>query len=133
MRTKSMLTSDDVSKMMADAKAEAMTKGWNVSIAIVDEGGYLLHLERMDGAPLTSPEVAMEKARSAALAKVPTKNLEEIVKDRPGVLMFPGRLPVQGGVPVIHNGDCIGGIGVSGVKSAEDELVAQAGLKAIAA
>lgn len=133
MRTRTVLTAEDAAKIMADAKAEAMVQGWNVSIAVVDEAGVLLHLERMDGAGPQSPEVATQKARTAALAKVPTKALEELVKERPAMLLFPGRLPLQGGVPVIHNGECVGGIGVSGVKSHEDEVVALAGLKAVSA
>ena len=131
MRTKTTLTADDAATMMAAAKAEAMVNNWLVSIAIVDDAGVLMHLERMDGAGPQSPEVATMKAKTAALAKVPTKTLEEVAKDRPGMLLFPGRLPLQGGVPVIYNGECVGGIGVSGVKSHEDEIIAIAGRKAI--
>ena len=98
---------------------------------MVDDGGYLLHLERMDGAPLPSAEIATLKARTAAIAKAPTKALEDIVKDRPAVALMPGRLPVQGGLPIIHEGACVGGIGVSGVKSHEDEVVALAGRMAL--
>ena len=133
MRTKTALTAEDAADIMTAAKAEAMAQNWNVSIAVVDEAGYLLHLERMDGAGLQSPEVATQKARTAALAKTPTKTLEEIVKERPGMLLFPGRLPLQGGVPIMHNGECIGGVGVSGVKSHEDEVVAMAGVKVLKA
>lgn len=131
MRTKSVLTAEDCANIIAAAKAEAMAQNWNVSIAVVDEAGILWHLERMDGAGLQSPEVATQKARTAALAKLPTKNIEELVKERPGMLLFPDRLPLQGGLPIIHNGECIGGVGVSGVKSHEDEVVAAAGIKAL--
>ena len=128
MRQKFSLTSDDAARMTAAARREAVARGWNVSIAVVDDGGYLLHLERIDGAGPQSPEVATLKARSAALSRLPTKRLEEIVKDRPGMLGFPDRLALQGGVPIMHEGECVGGIGVSGVQSHEDEQVALAGL-----
>lgn len=132
MRSKTILSAEDAANIVTACKAEAATNNWNVSIAVVDEGGYLLHLERVDGAPLQSPEIATLKAKTAAIAKAPTKALEDVVKDRPAVGLMPGRLPVQGGVPILHHGECIGGIGVSGVKSSEDELVALAGVKALA-
>ena len=131
MRTKTVLTAEDAANIMTAAKAEAMTQNWNVSIAVVDEAGTLWHMERMDGAGLQSPEVALQKARTAALSKNPTKAFEEMVKERPGMLLFPGRLPLQGGLPIMHNGECIGGVGVSGVKSHEDEVIAAAGIKAL--
>ena len=131
MRSKTTLTAEDAANIIAAAKAEAMVKGWNVSIAVVDDAGMLIHLERMDGAGPQSPEVATLKARTSALSGAPTKALEDIVKERPAVALFPGRLPVQGGVPVLHNGECVGAIGVSGVKSHEDEVVANAGLAAL--
>lgn len=132
MRTKTTLSAADAVKMIAAAKAEAAKNNWLVSIAVVDEGGYLMHLERVDGAPLPSAEIAFLKAKTAAIAKAPTKALEDVVKDRPAVGLMPGRLPVQGGVPILHNGECVGGIGVSGVKSPEDEIVAIAGRGALA-
>jgi len=102
-----------------------------VAIAVVDEGGYLIQLERMDGAVLTSPEIAALKAKTAALARVPTKFLEDVTKERVATVVFPGRLPVQGGLPIFHEGECVGAIGVSGVKSPEDEQIAKAGLAAL--
>lgn len=132
MRTKTTLAADDAKKMIEAAKAEAAKNNWLVSIAVVDDAGMLIHLERMDGAGPQSPEVATLKAKTAALSGAPTKALEDIVKDRPAVALFPGRLPVQGGVPVMHGGACVGGIGVSGVKSHEDEIVAIAGRAVIA-
>lgn len=131
MRTKLSLAAAEAVTIMKAAKAEAIKNNWLVSIAVVDDAGMLLHLERMDGAGPQSPEVAMLKAKTAALAGVPTKTLEDVVKDRPAVALFPGRLPVQGGVPVIVDGTCVGGIGVSGVKSHEDEIVALAGRAAL--
>ena len=117
--------------ILAACKAEAEKNQWKVSIAVVDEGGYLLHIERADGAPLPSAEIAQLKAKTAAIAKTPTKALEDVVKERPAVGLMPGRLPVQGGLPIIYKGECVGGIGVSGVKSPEDEIVAKAGLDAL--
>jgi glc operon protein GlcG len=131
MRQIPALTAEDAAIMMVAAKAEAMTKGWNVAIAVVDAGGYLIHLEKMDGAPLQSPEIATGKAFTAAISRTATKALEEVVKDRPAVVMMPGRLAIQGGVPIMVEGECVGGIGVSGVKSPEDEIVALAGRAAL--
>jgi len=131
MRQKFSLTSEEARAIVTAAKLEAVKNNWKVSIAIVDEAGYLLHLERMDGATLTSPEIATLKARTAALARVPTKFLEDVTKERTATLIFPGRLPVQGGLPVLYQGECVGAIGVSGVKSPEDEQIASAGIAAI--
>jgi len=133
MRSKTTLTAADAVIILASCKAEAAKNNWLVSIAVTDEAGYLLHLERMDGAGLPSAEIATLKARTAAIAKAPTKALEDVVKERPAIGLMPGRLPVQGGVPILHNGECVGGIGVSGVKSHEDEVVAMAGRDALLA
>jgi uncharacterized protein GlcG (DUF336 family) len=131
MRQKFSLTSAEAQSIVTAAKLEAVKNDWKVSIAIVDEGGYLLQLERMDGATLTSPEIATLKARTAALARVPSKFLEDVTKERAATLMFPGRLPVQGGLPILYEGECVGGVGVSGVKSPEDEQIARVGLTAL--
>ncbi len=114
--------------MVTAAKLEAARNNWKVSIAVVDEAGYVLLLERMDGATLASPEIATMKARTAALTRVPTKFLEDMTKERAATMMFPGRLPVQGGLPIMYEGECLGAMGVSGVKSPEDEQIASAGL-----
>ncbi len=131
MRSKQILTADDAHKLMQACKHEAEKNKWKVSIVIVDEGGYLLQAERMDGAPLPSPEIATGKARAAALGRTTSKALEDVVKERPAVATFPGRIPVQGGVPLMFGSECVGGIGVSGVKSHEDEIVAMAGAAAL--
>ncbi len=132
MRQKFSLTSDEAHAIVTAAKLEAEKNQWKVSIAVVDEGGYLLRLDRMDGATLTSPEIATMKARTAALSRVPTKFLENVTKERAATLMFPGRLPVQGGVPILYQGECVGAVGVSGVQSPEDEQIASAGLAVLA-
>jgi glc operon protein GlcG len=131
MRHKPALTIADADRMLTVAREAADTRGWKVSIAVVDDGGYLLRLDRLDGAGLQSAEVATMKARSAALSRLPTKRLEEVTRERNGMLRFPDRLPIQGGLPVMHDGECVGGIGVSGVQSHEDEEIAAAGLAAL--
>lgn len=131
MRTKSSLTAADAQTMMAACKAEATANGWNVSIAIVDEGGYLMAFDRADGAGLLTPQVAIAKARTAALARIPTKALEDRLAERPSFLKLPEYLPLQGGMPIKIGGDCLGAIGVSGVQSHEDEQIANAGIAAL--
>ncbi|MGH7333288.1 MAG: GlcG/HbpS family heme-binding protein [Candidatus Rokuibacteriota bacterium] len=132
MRNKPALTATDVHKMMAACRDEAAKNKWNVTIAVVDDAGYLLHLERLDGAGPMTAEVAASKARTAAVTRRPTKAWEDMVKDRPVFLKFPENLPIQGGVPIMHQGDCVGGIGVSGVQSHQDEQIANAGVAALA-
>jgi len=132
MRTKPCLTSSDVLKMAAACKAEAEKNKWTVTIAIVDDAGVPLYLERMDGATATTAEVAIGKARTSAITRRPSKFWEERVKERPGFLNFPGVLQVQGGLPILYQGECVGAIGVSGVQSHEDEQIAQAGLNTLA-
>ena len=131
MRTKACLTSVDVKKMMAAASEEASRNNWKVAIAIVDDGGFLLHLDRMDGAAVTTAEVATGKARASALTRRPSKDFEERVKERPSFISFPAGLFIQGAVPIMHDGDCVGAIGVSGVQSFEDEQIARAGVAAL--
>ena len=131
MRSKICLTGADAEKIVAACKIEAMKSKWNVSIAVVDDGGFLVRLERLDGAVGQSAMIATAKAQTAAAARTPTKVLEEIVKERPATGHMPGRLAVQGGLPIIYQGECVGAIGVSGVKSHEDEQVAAAGLRAL--
>ena len=131
MRTRPALTAPDVQKMMAACKAEAAKNKWNVSIAVVDDAGFLLHLERMDGAGPMTAEVASGKASTAAVTRRPTKFWEDRVKERPVFLKFPNSLPIQGGVPIMYQNECVGAIGVSGVQSHEDEQIASAGVAAL--
>ena len=132
MRNKMCLTASDAEKILAACKAEAEKNKWNVTIAVVDDGGFLVRLERLDGAVAQSTIIATAKAQTAAATRTPTKALEDIVKERPATVAFPGRVAVQGGLPIIYQGECVGGVGVSGAKSHEDEQVASAGLKALA-
>jgi glc operon protein GlcG len=114
--------------MAAACKAEAEKNKWSVTIAIVDDAGVPLYLERMDGAATTTVEVATAKARTSAITRRPSKFWEDRIKDRPGFMNFPGVLQIQGGLPILHQGECVGAIGVSGVQSHEDEQIAKAGI-----
>ena len=132
MRNKPCLTAADAHKMMAACKAEAQKNKWDVTIAIVDDSGAALLLERLDGAGAISAEVAIGKAQTSALTKRPSKFFEDRVKERPAFVTFPTPgVMFQGGVPIMHQGECVGAIGVSGVQSHEDEQVAQAGVDAL--
>jgi glc operon protein GlcG len=131
MRHKPALTAADADRIIAAARRFADERQWRVAIAIVDDGGYLLRLDRLDGAGPQTPEVATMKARTAALSRGPSKRMEDLVRERPGMLRFPDRLPIQGGLPLMHEGECVGGIGVSGVQSHEDEEISAAGVAAL--
>ena len=132
MRQRPALTSADAHKMMEACKAEAQKNKWNVAVAIVDDSGAVILLERLDGCGAISSEVAIGKARTSALTKRPTKFFEDRVKERPGFVTFPTPgVMFQGGLPLVHQGECVGAIGVSGVQSHEDEQVAQAGVSAL--
>lgn len=132
MRTKPALTASDVQKMVAACKSEATRNKWNVSIAVVDDAGCLLYLERLDGAGPVTAEVATQKAVTSARTRRPSKFWEDRIKERPSFMKFPGVLPLQGGVPVMYQNECVGAIGVSGVQSHEDEQIANAGVAALA-
>jgi glc operon protein GlcG len=131
MRTKPALALDDVKKITAAAEAEAIKNKWNVAIAILDDGGHLLGFIRMDGATPANAEIAIEKARTAAVSRRSSKMWEDrVAGGRMSMLKMPV-LPVQGGVPIMVSGECVGSVGVSGVQSHEDEQVAQAGIDAL--
>jgi len=132
MRTKHALTHADVKKMLAACEAEAAKNKWAVAISIVDDGGYLMGFQRMDGAAAITAEVSMGKARTSAMTKRPSKFFEDRIKERPAFAGFPAGILIQGGMPILHENECVGAIGVSGVQSHEDEVVAQAGVSALA-
>lgn len=132
MRTKPCLTSADVQKIVAACKADANKNKWKVSIAVVDEAGNLLHFERPDDVRAMTVDIAIGKARTSAITTRPSRELQERIKDRPGMVKIPNTLPMQGGIPILYQGACVGAIGVSGVQSHEDEQVANAGAAAIA-
>ena len=131
MRSKPCLTSTDVKKILDACEAEAAKNKWAVSISVVDDGGFLLGFTRMDGAAAITAEVATGKARTSAMTKRPSKFFEDRVKERPGFATFPAGILIQGGLPIVHENECVGAIGVSGVQSHEDEQVAQAGANVI--
>ena len=132
MKTRPELTLADCERIAAAAVAEARRNQWMVAIAILDDGGHLLHFLRMDGATPANAAIAVEKARTSALSRRTSGNWEERIKaGRTSMLKMPGILPVQGGVPIVAEGTCIGAVGVSGVQSHEDEQIAQAGIDAL--
>ncbi len=135
MQTKPMLTLDDVKIIAAAAEAEALANNWAVTIAVVDDGGHLLWLQRLDGTPPVSSHIAPAKAHTAALGRRESKVYEDVINGgRVSFLSAPelqGML--EGGVPVIVDGHVIGAVGVSGVKSTEDAQIARAGIAALIA
>ncbi len=129
---KIMLTLDDAKKIAAGAEAEAKRNGWPVVIVIVDDGGHLLYLQRLDHTQFGSINVAIEKARAAIAFRRPTKIWEEnIAEGRLRYLNLPGTLPIEGGLPITVDNQFAGAIGVSGVRSFEDAQIAQAGIDAL--
>lgn len=131
MKTIMALTLDDAKQIAAAAEAEATRNGWAVSIAICDAGGHALWLQRMDGAPLMSAQVAPEKARTCVLTGKPSKTFEDMVNNgRYAALSMPV-VPLEGGEPIVVDGGVVGAVGVSGVKAGEDAQVARAGLAAL--
>ena len=134
MKHKPYLSLDDVKRMAAAAEAEALAHQWAVTIAIVDDGGHLLWLQRLDGAPAVSAQIAPAKAHTAALGRRESKVYEDIINQgRVSFLSAPGLSGLlEGGVPVLVDGHCIGAVGVSGVKSSEDAQIARAGIAALA-
>jgi uncharacterized protein GlcG (DUF336 family) len=133
MKTKPELTLDDAERIGAAAVAEAHANRWAVAIAIVDDGGQLIWLKRLDGVAPISTHIAPAKARTAALGRRETKVYEDIINQgRTSFLSAPvldGML--EGGVPILVNGQCAGAVGVSGVKSSEDAQIARAGIAAL--
>jgi uncharacterized protein GlcG (DUF336 family) len=131
MKQRPMLTLEDCKQISAAAEAEAKRNSWNVCIAILDDGGHLLHLARMDGATPANARIAVAKGRTAAETRRSTANWQERVTKRIELLRMPEVTPVQGGVPIVFDGACVGAVGVSGVQSHEDEQIAAAGIKAL--
>lgn len=132
MISKSVLTLDDAKKIAIAAEAEALRNSWRVVIAIVDDGGHLLYLQRNHGTQFGSVEIAIQKARAAVAFQRPTKVIEDAVMGGRLIhLALPGVLPSEGGVPLMHDSQIIGGLGISGVRSFEDGQIAQAGVAAL--
>ena len=131
MKETKLLTLDDVRRIAAAAEAEAERNGWAVSIAVCDAGGHALWLQRHDGAPLMSAQVAPEKARTCVLTGKPSKTFEDMVNNgRYAALAMPVT-PLEGGEPIVVDGRVIGAVGVSGVRASEDAQIARAGIAAL--
>lgn len=133
MKTVKTLELDDVKKIAQAAEAEALANQWAVSIAIVDAGGHLLWFQRMDGAPAISSHIAPAKAHTAALGRRESKVYEDVINGgRYSFMTAPGVSGLlEGGVPIVVDGACIGAVGVSGVKSSEDAQIAKAGISTL--
>jgi glc operon protein GlcG len=133
MQSKPVLSLDDLKKISAAAEAEAKANNWAVTISIVDDGGHLLWLQRLDGAAPISAHIAPSKAKTAALGRRESKIYEDMINGgRYSFLSAPeisGML--EGGVPIVVDGHCVGAVGVSGVKSSEDVQIAKAGIAAL--
>lgn len=132
MQSKPTLTLEDVKRIAAAAEAEALKNNWAVVIAVVDDGGHLLWLQRLDGAAPISSEIAPAKARTAAVGRRESRLYEEMINNgRMSFLSAPLEGMLEGGVPIMIDGQCIGAVGVSGVKSSEDAQIAKAGIQAL--
>lgn len=132
MQHKAVLSQNEVSQIIAAARNEAQQQGWAVAIAVVDDGGHPLALERLDGCAPIGAYIATEKARSAAIGRRETKGYEDMVNGgRNAFLSAPLITSLEGGVPVLVDGQVVGAVGVSGVKAEQDAQVAKAGIAAL--
>ena len=133
MNSKPVLSLHDVKSIAIAAEAEALRNAWAVTIAIVDDGGHLLWLQRLDGAAPVSAHIAPGKARTAAMGRRESRVYEEMINQgRFSFLSAPGlESLLEGGMPILVQGHCVGAVGVSGVKSAEDVQIAKAGIAAL--
>jgi glc operon protein GlcG len=132
MANKPILTLEDAKRIAAAAQAEAMQNEWRVVIAVVDDGGHLLYLQRNHDTQFGSVETAIKKAHAAVAFQRPTKMSEDaVLGGRLIHLALPGVIPAEGGVPLILNGIIVGGLGVSGVRSTQDGQIAAAGVAAL--
>ncbi|WP_044871374.1 heme-binding protein [Pseudomonas sp. LFM046] len=133
MHTKSVLSQSDVTRILAAARAEAQSHQWNVAIAVVDDGGHPLALERLDGCAPIGAYIAIEKARTSALGRRESKGYEDMVNGgRNAFLSAPLLTSLEGGVPVLVDGQVVGAVGVSGVKADQDAQIARAGAQCLA-
>jgi glc operon protein GlcG len=130
MRMRPSLTATDAHIMLGACTALARQNGWNVSIAIVDDSGALLLFERLDGAKAATGAIALGKAQSSAALGSPSRNAAKLLPEMPGLLKVPVGIPLIGAVPVLHQGECVGAIGVSGARPDDDESIAAAGVAA---
>ncbi|MEO9335206.1 heme-binding protein [Ectopseudomonas guguanensis] len=132
MQHKAVLSQNEVAQIIEAARSEAQQQGWAVAIAVVDDGGHPLALERLDGCAPIGAYIATEKARSAAIGRRETKGYEDMVNGgRTAFVSAPLLTSLEGGVPVLVDGQVIGAVGVSGVKAEQDAQVARAGIAAL--
>ncbi|HEU0282211.1 MAG TPA: heme-binding protein [Gallionella sp.] len=132
MASKPILTLEDAKRVAAAAETEARANSWAVVIAVVDDGGHLLYLQRSHDTQFGSVETAIMKANASVAFKRPTKSSEEaVLSGRLIHLALPGVIPAEGGVPLLRDNVVVGGIGVSGVRSAQDGQIALAGVAAL--
>ncbi|GAB7538601.1 heme-binding protein [Burkholderia sp. 3C] len=133
MQTKPFIALEDATRVLAAARAEAEANKWAVSIAVVDDGGHLLGMVRLDGCAPIGAEISIGKARTSALGRRESKGYEDMVNGgRTAFVTAPILTTLEGGVPLIVDGHVVGAIGVSGVKPAEDSQIAKAGAAALA-
>ena len=135
MNHKPFLSAADVKRIVAASEAEALANQWAVTIAVVDDGGHLLALSRLDGAAPLSAQIAPAKAHTSALGRKATLDYESMINNgRTAFVTAPGvEGLLEGGVPIVVDGHCLGAVGVSGVKSSEDAQIARAGIAALGA
>ena len=132
MQHKAVLSQNEVAQILQAARSEAQQQGWAVAIAVVDDGGHPLALERLDGCAPIGAYIATEKARSAAIGRRETKGYEDMVNGgRTAFVSAPLITSLEGGVPVLVDGQVVGAVGVSGVKAEQDAQVARAGIAAL--
>jgi uncharacterized protein GlcG (DUF336 family) len=132
MQSRPTLTLEDVKRIAVAAEAEARANNWAVTIAVVDDGGHLLWLQRLDGAAPISASIAPAKARTAAVGRRESRVYEEMINNgRHSFISAPLEGMLEGGVPIVVDGQCVGAVGVSGVKSSEDAQIAKAGIQAV--
>lgn len=129
--TKKALSLDAARTVAAAAEALARKNNWSVTLAILDDGGHLLYFQRMDGVNIGAIEVCLRKAESAVKFKRPGKAFADRIPGQPQVMVIPGAFPFEGGLPIVADGEVIGGIGVSGATAEQDAMIAQAGLDAL--
>jgi glc operon protein GlcG len=132
MKTKHVLTLAEVDELLAAARSEATKNNWAVTIAVVDDGGHLLGLSRLDGASPVSASIAIEKARTSAIGRRESKAFEDMINGgRFAFLSTPLFATLEGGVPIMFDGQCVGAVGVSGVKSDQDAQIAAVGVSTV--
>jgi len=133
MKSKPTLDAADIKTILAACEAEALKNNWSVTIAVVDDGGHLLGLSRLDGAAAISAHIAPAKAHTAALGRRESKIYEDIINQgRTSFLSAPALAGMlEGGVPIVKDAHVLGAVGVSGVKSTEDAQIAKAGIAAL--